>query len=135
MALKEDTPFTTSGWSRRSTWSRSKWTEDGRCVQRDPPWMRLTTVAPAAEWRRIADIILTRPNTAPSLAYRLHAKASARRAMRPLTAGNRAWPRGTIVVRVRAPRHPARLDCTSARETRPVGAALGLYETGGLERL
>ncbi|HYJ47721.1 MAG TPA: hypothetical protein VEV81_13985, partial [Pyrinomonadaceae bacterium] len=73
-------------------------------------------------------------NAAPALAYRLqHEGFRIAVAARPLSAGGRAWPRGTLVVRVS--RNSERLHEAMARLAKETGATAwsvnsGFYESG-----
>jgi hypothetical protein len=83
---------------------------------------------------QVAYIIPYDNNAAPALAYRLQSEGfRIAVAVRPLNAGGRAWPRGTIVVRVS--RNPDRLHDAIARLAKETGATVwsvntGFYETG-----
>lgn len=139
-ASKEDYGFyDITAWSLPLAFGvEAYWTEDAGTVQRDPVSLSATStnVAGGVQGGRasIAYIIPYDNNAGGVLAYRLQREGfRVAVATRPLTAGGRAWARGTIVVRVS--RNPDSLHEAIARLSRETGATAwsvntGFYETG-----
>jgi hypothetical protein len=139
-ASKEDYGFyDITAWSLPLAFGvETYWTEDAGSVRHDAVSLADSSSNAgggiSGGRAQIAYIIPYDNNAAPALAYRLEREGfRITVATRPLSAGERTWPRGTILVRVS--RNPDSLHDAIARLSKETGATVwsvntGFYETG-----